>query len=207
MFSDVLANFPLRHLITKAEKCWIWTGRVTSKTPVGCIDGKDRSIRLHLRMKAGLPPHNRAGTPLKSNCLNHLCVAPTCSAYADDDSMLFARVRHHLIPASDDKCHNWSGVENNGYAAIRFRGQLLQVIRVILEMHGVKLRRKDQVSHLCENKFCCNIAHLMPATVSINKRYSELQKGPKTRMSIEQAREWHRIEYAKTVSLDWRKSA
>jgi hypothetical protein len=73
---------------------------------------------------------------------------------------LFCRWLSYVAAADENGCWNWIGaVASNGYGALRAAGRTLSAHRLALTF---KLGREPEgkTLHSCDNRLCCNPAHL-----------------------------------------------
>lgn len=84
-----------------------------------------------------------------------------------------------------DECWPWKGTNNNGYGRVMIDGRSYYAHRVIFDLAnpGVitkssPIQRKGPgfLMHLCDNRICCNPAHLKVATIKENNNDCQ-QKG------------------------------
>lgn len=78
----------------------------------------------------------------------------------------------------DDKpspCHLWTGPDSGtgrggGYARMSLDGQTVAVHLVVFTIYYGYIPSKKQIDHLCNNRLCCNPAHLEMVTHLTNQR-------------------------------------
>ena len=68
------------------------------------------------------------------------------------------------------ECWNWTGCIRNGYGAIKHEGRLLGTHVVAFVASGGAIADGELVVHSCDNKTCCNPAHLSSGTAARNVR-------------------------------------
>ncbi|MEU5788781.1 HNH endonuclease signature motif containing protein [Micromonospora purpureochromogenes] len=74
------------------------------------------------------------------------------------------------MPASEGGCWVWTGATTDqGYGAIRNRGKVEYVHRLMAAEYGMKIDG-ETVDHLCFNRACVRLSHLMVCTRSENAR-------------------------------------
>jgi len=190
--------------INEEGNCWILNDGYFNRKPLTAKIGKTiESVRRFLRKNNGMPTYK--GRPVKKKCDNDHCISPTCSAYADDPVLVSKRIMKKLQgtePTVPLGCLKLPVSRSSPYPMVKVNGDMKKVSRLLLEASGVKLWSDDEASHLCEQKDCCEPNHLMPASQSMNQRFTILQSKPETKLSLDEAREWHRREYRK-YRPDW----
>lgn len=76
-----------------------------------------------------------------------------------------------------DTCWLWAGSKNNmGYGRINVDGIIKLAHRVLFELEGIKLERKQVVMHTCDTPLCVNPNHLRIGTQKDNI-YDMIAKG------------------------------
>ena len=111
---------------------------------------------------------NPAGWVLR-RCNNPLCCNPehlyTSAGTASLEERLLGK-----IDKQQDGCWIWRGHAENGYGRIVALGRRHVVHRVAYELWIEPVPEGLQVQHLCDNRRCCNPAHLV-ATAAENVQY------------------------------------
>jgi hypothetical protein len=75
-----------------------------------------------------------------------------------------------------DKCWNWRGrIGNSGYGSTHYNGRPTSASRVALELSGQLAPLGAFVLHSCDNKLCCNPAHLRWGSAQDNADDRELR--------------------------------
>ncbi|HKO27589.1 MAG TPA: HNH endonuclease signature motif containing protein [Solirubrobacteraceae bacterium] len=87
------------------------------------------------------------------------------SRYPSTAERIAARV---VVAASG--CHEWSGPRSrNGYGTTWFNGAKRGVHRVVWILANGPIPDDLQVMHACDNRLCCNVAHLSLGTAADNQ--------------------------------------
>ncbi|MGN9917666.1 HNH endonuclease [Micromonospora palomenae] len=74
------------------------------------------------------------------------------------------------MPASEGGCWVWTGATTDrGYGAIRNRGKVEYVHRLMAEGYGMKIDGAT-VDHLCRNRVCVRLSHLVTCSREENTR-------------------------------------
>jgi len=72
-----------------------------------------------------------------------------------------------LVPSGE--CLLWPGAKtDNGYGRLRLDGKFQRAHRVAYELHNGPIPPGLILLHSCDNKMCCNPAHLRPGTHADN---------------------------------------
>jgi hypothetical protein len=75
----------------------------------------------------------------------------------------------HIQKRKPNECWPWRGrVSNSGYGAAYFNGRATSAARIALHLSGAFMPAGKFVLHSCDNKLCCNPAHLRWGTAQEN---------------------------------------
>jgi len=94
---------------------------------------------------------------------------------------LVNRLRGKIKVHKDTKCWEWMGATSGngrggGYGKINVKGQYVYVHRLMYSLvHGF-VSNKKQIDHTCENRLCCNPAHLQEVSNLKNQRLKTKRK-------------------------------
>lgn len=90
-----------------------------------------------------------------------------------------ARFWSHVVIAGENECWNWTGsLQPKGYGQVRLQRKTRRTSRVAWEIKYGAIPDDLFVLHKCDNRACCNPAHLFLGTNTDNMR-DMMQKGRK----------------------------
>lgn len=70
---------------------------------------------------------------------------------------------------AENGCHIWQGARTGGYGAVRVNGRMLRAHRARYEREVGPIPEGLVLDHFaCDNRLCCNPAHVRPVTVREN---------------------------------------
>lgn len=80
-----------------------------------------------------------------------------------------------VLDSKPSPCHLWTGPDSGtgrggGYARMSLDGQTVAVHLVVFTIYYGYIPSKKQIDHLCNNRLCCNPAHLEMVTHLTNQR-------------------------------------
>ncbi len=81
------------------------------------------------------------------------------------------KVQLELCPVAglDGDCWTWTGaIQSRGYGSFHHEGRRHSTHRLAYVLLVGPIPTGLQIDHLCENKLCCNPAHLEPVTSKVN---------------------------------------
>lgn len=94
----------------------------------------------------------------------------------------------------DNGCLLWPNLTRNGYGAVSYKGKLWTLHRLVYELyHDKKIKEKNVIRHLCNNKMCYNIEHLKEGSQKENTE-DMLKYSKRVKISQDQIRK---------VLVDW----
>lgn len=70
--------------------------------------------------------------------------------------------------AGPDECWLWAGKTHEGYGYLTLQRQGLKAHRASAILHGLDVRPRMHVDHMCRNRRCVNPAHLRVVTPRVN---------------------------------------
>lgn len=91
-------------------------------------------------------------------------------------------------------CWEWTGCSVKGYGQVRVNGQRFLVHRLMYELHNGPIPDGTELCHACDNKLCCNPAHLEAGSHARNMADAATRKlipkrqgeaAPNARLSLE----------------------
>lgn len=73
------------------------------------------------------------------------------------------------IKRTANGCWEWQGQRHKGYGRYAYQGLSYPAHRIAYQLQHGKIDHFWQIDHLCNNKVCCNPAHLEPVTPDENR--------------------------------------
>lgn len=83
---------------------------------------------------------------------------------------LVERLNARVTKGEPDQCWPWTGAMRNGYGCIKHDGRVHSTHKVSFVIAKGEVPEGLIVTHSCDNKVCCNPAHLVAATPGANVR-------------------------------------
>ena len=167
----------LRKQIEKQDKpngCWLWTGARTAHGH-GAINVSGKTTYVHrLAYELWLGPIPEGLWVL------HRCNTPTCCnpkhLYAGKSKASLEERLLRKIEKQANGCWLWRGNVEKGYGAIVISDHRYAVHRVAYELWIEPIPKGLQIQHLCNERRCCNPAHLVAGTASENARHLKFEQ-------------------------------
>jgi hypothetical protein len=155
----------LRRIVKQADGCWIWTG-ARSTNGQGAIQIAHKlyaTHRLAYQLWLGPIPQDHR---VRHRCGNLACCNPAHLYLTSLEERLLSRIKKQ-----ENGCWIWQGhINKKGYGRIESSGRRL-AHRVAYELWVEPIPKGLQVQHLCNDRLCCNPAHLVAGTASENARH------------------------------------
>jgi len=92
-----------------------------------------------------------------------------------------AEIRGIMLRIEDapHECWRWTGtIRPQGYGSVHLRGSSWQAHIMVYELFAGPVPEGKILHHTCHNKWCCNPAHVKPATSSENNADSRANRDP-----------------------------
>ena len=86
----------------------------------------------------------------------------------NDKEAIRVRFWPNVRKGDSDVCWPWTGPSDDGYGYMSFRGRTMKSHRVSAIIHGLDVRPKMHVDHMCMNRLCVNPNHLRVVTQIVN---------------------------------------
>lgn len=165
--------------------CWTWLKSVdpngypqmhrTESGRTFSLKGHRVSWEIH---RGALGP----GEKLAQTCGDRACTNPAHLLVVTPDvrasrsrARIQRQVESSIVPGALDDCWPWRGTTRNGYGYVtdHGNGRCVHVYahrRVYETATGTTLPKGAVVRHTCDNRLCCNPAHLVPGSPYDNVR-------------------------------------
>lgn len=87
------------------------------------------------------------------------------------------RLEAGIKKGEPDECWPWTGAPRNGYGAIKHQGKVLGAHVAAYVVAKGEIPEGLLVTHECDNRLCCNPAHLVAGTNSKNVKDMVARRG------------------------------
>jgi hypothetical protein len=150
----------------KPNGCWSWTGAPTAAgRGVIQVSGKTTYVhRLAYELWVGPIPE---GLWVLARCNNPICCRPK-HLYAGKSKASLEERLLRRIEKQASGCWLWRGSVEKGYGVIEISDHRYAVHRVAYALWVEPIPKGLQVQHLCNERRCCNPAHLVAGTAQEN---------------------------------------
>ncbi len=95
-------------------------------------------------------------------------------AYSARVKSTIEKIKSQVVIDPNTGCWNWRRRYKNGYGTIQIRGKPFLTHRLNYQLNFGPIGDEIELHHLCENKACCNPAHLEPLS-HIQHSYTHLK--------------------------------
>jgi len=159
----------LRRITKLGNGCWMWNGS-RAANGYGNIWAAGKTCYTHR-----LAHELWVGPVPKGMWVLHRCGERAC---CNPRHLFTGRARVSLeerilrkVEKQQNGCWIWLGDSNQGYGQINLSGRKRTVHRVAYELWIEPIPEGLQIQHLCDDRRCCNPAHLVAGTASETARH------------------------------------
>jgi hypothetical protein len=156
----------MRHVVIKDDGCWEWTRPSMSVRVGSSVTPVRRAIWALLRGELSPDVQLTAGP----SCSSRKCIRPDHAEIVGGTvEDMQARIRAR-VSISETGCWEWQGaLMANGYGVFHIPSEGINTAhRAAYRLWSGPIPAGLVVMHRCDNKRCCNVAHLVAATQSEN---------------------------------------